>query len=185
MVGCVDALLMHDIAGLVAPAAFGAAAATYAGTVLPTQMTYKIAKLPARTVPLTVGRAVLDSWAWCNVAHGPHSENLWRDGAGIGVPEFFVGLPDSVCAFGIHAESRGCDFVNLLGYDSDPGVLSRFVALCCVAVPLLVMLVVSGIHDVPCRRSCGNPCLGSDLVIHPGHPAQQHAYGAASRLAAR
>ena len=88
-------------------------------------------------MPLTLGRNVLSSWAWTNHSHPPHDEELWRDGKGIGAPEAFIGLPDRVCAFAVHAESRGGDFVNYLAEGSDPGMFSCALTLLCVCVTRL------------------------------------------------
>lgn len=81
-----------------------------------------IADPPFSSVPLVLGMKALGPFRWTNTAHGGRHDVEWSGGSGIGVSELFVGLDDNVCMFGIHAESRGCDFINILTQESDPGV---------------------------------------------------------------
>ena len=105
-------------------------------------------------MPLVLGKQALGPFRWANSAHGARLDAAWSAGSGIGVPELFVGLDDNVCMFGIHAESRGCDFVNILTDESDPGV--------CVCARTCVSFACS----VPCvhfelRIACICSCLPS------------------------
>ncbi len=91
-------------------------AAPATATTLPEEPT------PINTMPVTLGRSALGPWVWRNPFHAGCVEACWTSGSGIGVPELFIGLPGNVSLFGIHAEARGGDFVNILSRSSDPGV---------------------------------------------------------------
>ena len=108
-----------------------------------------IAEAPFSSVPLVLGEKALGPFRWTNTAHGGRHDPDWSGGSGIGVSELFVGLDDNVCMFGIHAESRGCDFINLLTPGSDPGV-----CLCaCVCVGVCVC-----VHMSVCVCVCACVC---------------------------
>ena len=93
-----------------ASAAGGAAAAT----------ALSVGKMEERQTPFCFGAPQLGPFRFDNLYHVGAKVSNWREGSGIGVPEVFLGVPNGVSAFGIHAENFGCDFVNVLAAESSP-----------------------------------------------------------------
>ncbi len=71
-------------------------------------------------LPLAVGEAQLGSFRWSNPFHPSARDKDWGQGAGIGTPQLFAGFRGRMGVFGLHEESLGCDFVNILGRKSCP-----------------------------------------------------------------
>jgi hypothetical protein len=77
-------------------------------------------------IPVHVAAEDLGPFRFGNFSHGPRGSDKWTAGSGIGQSQLFVGFPGNVGAFGIHAESVGADFVNVVTESRAP-VLWTFI----------------------------------------------------------
>lgn len=69
--------------------------------------------------PVTMGAAALGPMRWDNPYHLASGISMFREGAGIGIGQLFVGLPRRASVFGLHAEAVSADFINVLRTGSD------------------------------------------------------------------
>lgn len=121
------------------------------------------------SIPIKLGPQLLKQWHWTNPNHPSAGVAGWADGPGIGRPMVYLHPPGTMGGFGIHAEQRSIESINITSAETPWPVVWQFMPLNQDSTLRLARLqgACNG-DDKTCFYKSAFPCaalLGSKVTV--------------------